>query len=74
MAVVKSVRKTSVKQSLERLVERGNVNDSIEVPFRDSEYNTVLKARRVFQEKNPSYRFSTTKDSKNERTIITRIQ
>jgi len=74
MAVLKPVKKTSIKSSLERLSEQGSVGDSTFIPFRDADYNTVLKTRQLYQEKNPAYRFSVSKDSKNERTEIIRME
>jgi len=74
MAVLKPVKKTSIQSSLEQLLERGSVGDSTFISFKDADYNTVMKTRQLFQEKNPNYRFSVTKDSKNERTEITRTE
>ena len=74
MAVLKAVKKTSIKSSLERLSKQGAVGDSTFISFRDADYNTVLKARQVYQDKNPMYRFSVTKDSKNEQTEISRLE
>lgn len=74
MAIVRPAKKTSIRESLERLTAIGQVLDHTSIPFRDADYNTVLKARQVYQEKNKAYRFSVTKDTKNSCTIITRIE
>ncbi len=74
MAVLKPVKKTSIKSSFERLSNQGTVGDSIFIPFRDADYNTIQKTRQIYQDNNPHYRFSVTKDSKNERTEISRLE
>ena len=74
MTEIKTVRKVSIVATLNKFASQGAKNATISIPFRDVSYNTVIKAKGTFLAKNPQHKFEVSKDSANNRTLITKIE